>query len=123
MKETRKDSLNIKIYSSRAEMGKGAEMDIKSAIIGLLANKDEINMIFAAAPSQNEVLAELAADKDIQWGRINAYHMDEYIGLPTVFLRWFHLRASIISMLRLPTAKRSARDIRQSFWQTAPTSW
>ena len=64
-------------------MGKGAAMDIKSAIIGLLANKDEINMIFAAAPSQNEVLAELAADKDIQWGRINAYHMDEYIGLPS----------------------------------------
>ena len=83
MKETRKDSLNIKIYSSRAEMGKGAAMDIKSTIMGLLANKDEINMIFAAAPSQNEVLAELAADKDIQWGRINAYHMDEYIGLPS----------------------------------------
>ena len=38
-------------------------------------------MIFAAAPSQNEVLANLANDKEIPWGRVNAFHMDEYIGL------------------------------------------
>ena len=39
-------------------------------------------MIFAAAPSQNEVLASLALDKEIPWERVNAFHMDEYIGLP-----------------------------------------
>lgn len=82
MKKLKKDSLNIKIYPSRAEMGEGAANDIKNAIAELLKEKSEINMIFAAAPSQNEVLAALAADKDIEWGRINAYHMDEYIGLP-----------------------------------------
>ena len=38
-------------------------------------------MIFAAAPSQNDVLASLVADKSIEWNRVNAYHMDEYIGL------------------------------------------
>ena len=38
-------------------------------------------MIFAAAPSQNEVLASLAYDKEIPWHRVNAFHMDEYIGL------------------------------------------
>ena len=38
-------------------------------------------MIFAAAPSQNEVLAFLAADREIPWNRVNAFHMDEYIGL------------------------------------------
>ena len=38
-------------------------------------------MIFAAAPSQSEVLASLVADKSIEWSRVNAYHMDEYIGL------------------------------------------
>ena len=39
-------------------------------------------MIFAAAPSQNEVLAHLAAYTDIDWAKINAFHMDEYVGLP-----------------------------------------
>ena len=38
-------------------------------------------MIFAAAPSQNEVLKALATDADIPWNRVNAFHMDEYIGL------------------------------------------
>ena len=38
-------------------------------------------MIFAAAPSQNEVLERLANDPGILWNRINAFHMDEYCGL------------------------------------------
>ena len=38
-------------------------------------------MIFAAAPSQNDVLKALVEDKEIEWNRVNAYHMDEYIGL------------------------------------------
>ena len=38
-------------------------------------------MIFAAAPSQNEVLASLCEYNDIPWERVNAFHMDEYIGL------------------------------------------
>ena len=81
MKKLKKDNLDMKIYPSRGEMGAGAAEDIKNAIVALLDKKEEINMIFAAAPSQNEVLAALVADKDIEWRRINAYHMDEYVGL------------------------------------------
>ena len=81
MKTFIKDKLTVNVYDSRSEMGKAAAKDIKDKIVMLLKEKAEINMIFAAAPSQNEVLASLVADKDIEWGRINAYHMDEYIGL------------------------------------------
>ena len=52
-----------------------------AAIRGVLAQKEERNMIFAAAPSQNEMLAALAAQPGIEWNRVNAFHMDEYIGL------------------------------------------
>ena len=62
-------------------MGKSAANDIKACILSLLKTKKTINMIFAAAPSQNEVLYALATDKEIPWNRINAFHMDEYIGL------------------------------------------
>ncbi len=62
-------------------MGACAAADVKAAIIRALQEKETINMIFAAAPSQNEVLANLANDKEIPWGRVNAFHMDEYIGL------------------------------------------
>ena len=37
-------------------------------------------MIFAAAPSQNEFLSEFAK-MNLEWNRIVAFHMDEYIGL------------------------------------------
>ena len=81
MKEFIKDKLNVKIMPSRDEMGKVAAEDIRAKIKELLASKDEINMIFAAAPSQNEVLSHLISFEDIAWDKINAYHMDEYIGL------------------------------------------
>ena len=81
MKTFKKDFLNIHIYNTRAEMGKAAAQDIKACILSMLSEKESINMIFAAAPSQNEVLEALATDTDIPWNRVNAFHMDEYIGL------------------------------------------
>ncbi|MBP3699242.1 MAG: glucosamine-6-phosphate deaminase [Oscillospiraceae bacterium] len=81
MRSIQKDLLNVKIFETRAEMGKAAAMDVKDRILSLLEVKDTINMIFAAAPSQNEVLAALSADTEIPWNRVNAFHMDEYVGL------------------------------------------
>ena len=81
MKTFTKDLLTVKIMPTRAEMGEIAAKDIHDKILSLLGKKAEINMIFAAAPSQNDVLQSLIAYDDIEWGRINAYHMDEYIGL------------------------------------------
>lgn len=76
------DLLQVNIYENRSEMGKAAAADIADAIRRVLAEKEVCNMIFAAAPSQNEVLASIVADKSIDFTRINAFHMDEYIGLP-----------------------------------------
>ena len=76
------DRLEVKIFETRGEMGASAAAEIKAKFAELLAKKSEINVIFAAAPSQNEVLASLVSDQEIEWNRIHAYHMDEYIGLP-----------------------------------------
>ena len=81
MKTFVQDKLQVKIFENRTAMGAAAATDIKARIAALLAEKAEINMIFAAAPSQNDVLLSLVEDKSIEWNRINAYHMDEYIGL------------------------------------------
>ena len=81
MKTLKKDLLTVNIYETRSEMGSAAAKDIKDCILSLLKTKETINMIFAAAPSQNEVLASLANDTEIPFERINAFHMDEYIGL------------------------------------------
>lgn len=75
------DNLTVKKFETRGEMGAVAARDITEAIKALLEKKAEINMIFAAAPSQNDVLQSLV-ESDVDWSRVNAYHMDEYIGLP-----------------------------------------
>ena len=77
-----KDKLRVQVYFTRREMGLAAAKDVAEKIRTLLADQQEVNMIFAAAPSQNEFLEALCAEKDIDWQRINAFHMDEYIGIP-----------------------------------------
>jgi len=77
----KKDKLDVRIYDTRDEMGRASAADIAECIRKMLAEKDEINMIFAAAPSQNDMLKYLCSYDDIEWERINAFHMDEYIGL------------------------------------------
>lgn len=75
------DDLLVNIYSTREEMGSAAAHDAGEHLRGLLKAKPEVNCIFAAAPSQNEFLQALCSMTDIEWSRINAFHMDEYCGL------------------------------------------
>ncbi|MBK5196451.1 MAG: glucosamine-6-phosphate deaminase [Proteiniphilum sp.] len=76
-----KEMLGVRIFPKREEMGKAAALDVSAKILELLERKEEINMIFAAAPSQNDFMSALVNDVTIPWNRINAFHMDEYIGL------------------------------------------
>lgn len=81
MKINRYKHLNVNVFSTRDEMGRAAGRDVEARVAGLLKIKDEVRMVFAAAPSQNEMLDYLAGSELIDWGRVTAFHMDEYIGL------------------------------------------
>lgn len=76
------------IYENRQLMGAAAAVAVATRIQELLKSQDTVNIVFAAAPSQNEFLAALAS-ADIEWGRIRAFHMDEYIGLEADVSRRF----------------------------------
>ena len=79
-KAFRAEKLSVHIYDSREAMAEAAANAITSEIRHLMENNEEINVIFAAAPSQQEVLGNLRS-KNLEWNRINAFHMDEYVGL------------------------------------------
>jgi len=81
-KEWKADNLGVREYPDRLSMGKAAAEMVCREITRLMNEQEFVNVIFAAAPSQNEFLAALEEQKDIDWKRINAFHMDEYIGLP-----------------------------------------
>ena len=76
-----REMLNVKVFSTTGEMGRAAAAEVAAKIVELLGKKEEVNMIFAAAPSQEAFLNSLIADSRIDWTRINAFHMDEYIGV------------------------------------------
>jgi glucosamine-6-phosphate deaminase len=80
MREVTKEKLKGKIFESRALMGAEAANVIGNKIIELSKSKDFVNIIFASAPSQNEFLAELNKIP-VDWSRVNAFHMDEYVGI------------------------------------------
>lgn len=78
----KKDNLEVKIYSTREELGSAAGYEAAYKIKALQRTQLIVNIIFAAAPSQNEFLENLINQEGIVWESINAFHMDEYIGLP-----------------------------------------
>ena len=73
--------MNLHLSQSRNEMGIAAAKAVENKIESLLKEKEYIRIIFAAAPSQSEMLNYLTSSKRIPWNRIIAFHMDEYIGL------------------------------------------
>ncbi|WP_342021317.1 6-phosphogluconolactonase [Martelella endophytica] len=85
-------TLLIKSFEDRASMAAAAAADIAAALSARIANRGAVRMIFAAAPSQAEALAELVAAPGIDWSRVTAFHMDDYIGLaadhPSGFANW-----------------------------------
>ncbi len=80
MREFKKEKLNVNVFKDRSELGAAAAEAFAGKLRELLKTREYVNVIFASAPSQNEFLEELNK-KDIDWSRINAFHMDEYVGL------------------------------------------
>lgn len=89
------------VAASRAAMGKRAAEDIAEEMRRRLQLQHCIRMIFAAAPSQSEMLSALQLMPGIDWSRVTAFHMDEYLGLaanaPQRFGLW--LRRAIFDHL------------------------
>ncbi len=86
------DSLQVQVYDDRAGAGRAAALAVSQAIRERQQAVGRANLVFAAAPSQNELLAGLVASKDIDWSRVVGFHMDEYLGLtsdhPASFRRY-----------------------------------
>jgi glucosamine-6-phosphate deaminase len=80
------------IAPSRKDLGKRAAADVAAELRACVARQGSVRMIFAAAPSQAEMLAALIVEPGIDWKRVTAFHMDEYLGLsqdaPQRFASW-----------------------------------
>lgn len=116
------DRLKVAIYPNRLALGVAAAEALASEIKNIARRKKEINIVFAAAPSQDETLDALVARKDVPWQKINCFHMDEYVGLsenhPQSFRRYlldkiFHkVQPKSVNLLKGETKKPEEECVR-----------
>lgn len=72
---------SVRQFPTRDALGAASCDDVVNTIAELLKVKETISMIFAAAPSQMDFLSRFRQDSRVDFTRIHAFHMDEYIGL------------------------------------------
>ncbi len=75
------EQLEVGVYETRAEAGAASAARFAGRVNRVLREHGKASVVFASAPSQNEITAALR-DADIDWRRVTAFHLDEYVGLP-----------------------------------------
>ena len=73
-------NLPVKIFETREEMGREAAIDAAKIINAAICENGVANVVFAAAPSQDDLIENLLK-QDIDWSKVRAFHQDEYIGI------------------------------------------
>lgn len=71
----------LKVFSGKASLGKAAADQSARAIRNAIAAHGEARIIAATAASQLEFLEALTREPGIDWQKVEAFHLDEYIGL------------------------------------------
>jgi glucosamine-6-phosphate deaminase len=72
--------MDIIISKTKEELGKQAASDGALLIREAIYKNGKANIIVATGASQFEMLAELVKE-DIEWSKVTAFHLDEYIGV------------------------------------------
>lgn len=74
------ENLPVHVYDTREALGEAAAADAARRIQAVIEKNGVANVVFAAAPSQNELLENLLK-YDIDWSKVRGFHQDEYIGI------------------------------------------
>ena len=78
--EKKVEKLPVYVFDTREEMGKVAAADAAKRINAVIEKNGVANVIFAAAPSQNDLFENLLKE-DIDWSKVRGFHQDEYVGI------------------------------------------
>jgi glucosamine-6-phosphate deaminase len=73
--------VNIEIFDSKLKLGETAAQDAATLIQQAITSRDVAYVIAATGASQFEFLDALVLH-DIDWQRVEFFHLDEYVGLP-----------------------------------------
>jgi glucosamine-6-phosphate deaminase len=74
--------MNIQVFKDKASLAAAAAGQAATSIRKAIAHKGGARIIAATGASQFEFLDALTAMPDIDWQRVEMFHLDEYIGIP-----------------------------------------
>jgi len=72
----------IKVYDNKASLGRAAAERAAVSLRNAIQNSGRARIIAATGVSQFEFLDALTRAPQIDWPRVEMFHLDEYIGLP-----------------------------------------
>ncbi|MFG1819741.1 6-phosphogluconolactonase [Kribbella sp. NPDC049174] len=74
--------MNVDVLPDPAALGAAAAAAAAESLRRTIQAQGSARLVLAAAPSQLHTLAALSVAEGIDWSRVEAFHMDEYVGLP-----------------------------------------
>jgi glucosamine-6-phosphate deaminase len=72
----------LKVFPDKSSLSRAAAGQAASAIRRAIAERGHARIVAATAASQIEFLDALTKAPGIDWSKVEAFHLDEYIGLP-----------------------------------------
>jgi len=122
--------MKVEIYANARSLGEAAGKMAAEELRRALAQQERARLIVATGASQFETLAQLVQEPDIDWARVDGFHLDEYLGLsqdhPASFCRYlqdrFVSKVPIASFLYLDGTKPGEEVVRNatSAYHAAP---
>jgi len=75
------DQMRVRVFTEKEPMGAAAAEYAAGVITGAIEARGQARIIFATGASQFDFLTNLVK-KSIAWPRVEAFHLDEYVGIP-----------------------------------------
>jgi glucosamine-6-phosphate deaminase len=74
--------MKISVHADAAALGAAAADEVAAAITAAVQARGRARVIVATGASQFTFLEALVARHDVPWAQVDAFHLDEYLGLP-----------------------------------------
>jgi glucosamine-6-phosphate deaminase len=75
-------TMEIRVFGSKEELAAAAAARAAEALRAPLGRGERVRAVAATGASQIEFLDALVATEGIDWGRVELFHLDEYLELP-----------------------------------------
>ena len=72
----------VRVFNDKRSLGQAAATDAANTLQHAVQDRGRARLIAATGASQFEFLDALTKQKDIDWSRVEMFHLDEYVGLP-----------------------------------------